>query len=159
MRPSNCSSCGKTDGQQWKFTIRIKDPSRVKGTIQLRKHIMQPPPLLIKNCLAWAAAVMYKRATGLCYPVSLSALLIKNPGGQKILLFAWLFNTHSEQIIREIILCFSWNKDGGDIGQGFWCSGGKMIACNMSQVVILGQEIVGSFLANRGALAGERRWA
>lgn len=47
----------------------------------------------------------------------------------------------------------------GDIDQGFWCCGGKMIACNMSQVVILGQEIVGSFLANRGALAGERRWA
>ncbi len=34
-----------------------------------------------------------------------------------------------------------------------------MIACDVSQVVILGQEIVGSLLASRGALAGERRWA
>lgn len=39
---------------------------------------------------------------------------------------------------------------------GLW---GKMIACDVSQVVILGQEIVGSLLASRGALAGERRWA
>lgn len=39
---------------------------------------------------------------------------------------------------------------------GLW---GKMIACDVSQVVILGQETVGSFLASRGALTGERRWA
>lgn len=39
---------------------------------------------------------------------------------------------------------------------GCW---GKMIACDVSQVVILGQETAGSLLASRGALAGERRWA
>lgn len=39
---------------------------------------------------------------------------------------------------------------------GLW---GKMITCDVSQVVILGQEIVGSLLASRGALAGETRWA
>lgn len=43
--------------------------------------------------------------------------------------------------------------------KGFGGCGGKMIACDVSQVVILGQEIVGSLLASRGALAGERRWA
>lgn len=32
---------------------------------------------------------------------------------------------------------------------------GKMITCDVSQVVILGQEIAGSLLASRGALAGE----
>lgn len=85
------------------------------------------PPQLIKNRLAGAAAAMYKRATGLCYPVSLSALLIKNPGGKKILLFAWLFNTHSEQIIREIKLCFSWNKDGGTSAKGSGAVGEKLL--------------------------------
>lgn len=32
---------------------------------------------------------------------------------------------------------------------------GEMITCDVSQVVIPGQEIVSSFLASRGALAGE----
>lgn len=39
---------------------------------------------------------------------------------------------------------------------GLW---GTMIACDVSQVVILGQEIAGSLLASRRALAGERRCA
>lgn len=47
---------------------------------------------------------------------------------------------------------------GGGV-QGFRGLRGKMIACDVSQVVILGQEMAGSPLASRRALAGERRWA
>lgn len=47
----------------------------------------------------------------------------------------------------------------GGSDRGFLGLWGKMIACDVSQVVILGQEIAGSLLASRGALAGERRWA
>lgn len=48
---------------------------------------------------------------------------------------------------------------GGQRPRVWGLEGGKMIACDVSQVVILGQEIAGSLLASTGALAGERRWA
>lgn len=36
---------------------------------------------------------------------------------------------------------------------------GKMIACNVSQVVILGQESVDSLLASKGVLTWKKHWA
>lgn len=71
------------------------------------------------------------------------------------------FLIHTQQISGERVLCLSWNKvvEGGLVRQGFGAAGGEMIACDVSQVVILGQESVGSLLASRGVLNGERRWA
>lgn len=72
-----------------------------------------------------------------------------------------LFNIQSKLVGKNAIVLDCGLTEGGtnwaDKGGMWWRVGGsgEMITCDVSQVVVLGQEIVSSFLANRGALARE----